>query len=101
MKRTLIFIVILSCAFSAFAIDISRVEPAFWWTGMKNTELQIMVYGKDIARSSVQFEYPGIRLKELVRVENPNYLFLYLLIDRNTRTVRNNNFHKLTFAKSD
>ena len=78
MKRTLIFIVILSCAFSAFAIDISRVEPAFWWTGMKNTELQIMVYGKDIARSSVQFEYPGIRLKELVRVENPNYLFLYL-----------------------
>ena len=78
MKRTLIFIVISICSLSAFAIDISRVEPAFWWAGMKNTELQIMVHGKDIARSSVQFNYPGVRLKELVRVENPNYLFLYL-----------------------
>jgi glycosidase len=76
---------ILSCAaFSAFAINISRVEPAFWWTGMKNAELQVMIYGKDIARSSVQFEYPGVRLKELVRLENPNYLFLYLDIAGDT-----------------
>lgn len=67
---------------SMSAIEISRVEPAFWWTGMKNTELQIMVYGKNIARSNVRFEYPGVRLKELVRVENPNYLFLYLDITK-------------------
>ncbi|MDD4418404.1 MAG: alpha-amylase family glycosyl hydrolase, partial [Bacteroides graminisolvens] len=58
--------------------EITRIEPAFWWTDMKNTELQIMVYGKDIAKSKVNIIYPGIRIKEVVSVENPNYLFLYL-----------------------
>ena len=28
--------------------QINRVEPPFWWIGMKNTELQLMVYGKNI-----------------------------------------------------
>jgi hypothetical protein len=26
--------------------DFDRVEPAFWWVGMKNTELQILVINK-------------------------------------------------------
>ena len=30
------------------AIEITRVEPANRWTGMKNIELQIMVYGPNI-----------------------------------------------------
>ena len=60
------------------AITISRVEPAFWWTGMKNTELQIMVYGKDIARSKVTLSYPGVTIKEIAKTDNPNYLFIYL-----------------------
>ena len=30
------------------AIEITRVEPANWWTGMKNIELQIMAYGPNI-----------------------------------------------------
>lgn len=82
MKRIVLLILISIYTVSAFSIEINRVEPAFWWTGMKNTELQIMVYGKDIARSHVQFEYPGVRLKELVRVENSNYLFIYLDITK-------------------
>ena len=65
-----------------YAIDISRLEPACWWVGMKNPELQIMVYGKNIASSQVYIDYPGVRVKELVGVENPNYLFLYLDISR-------------------
>ncbi|MDR2145042.1 MAG: glycoside hydrolase family 13 protein [Tannerella sp.] len=61
------------------------MEPAFWWAGMKNPELQIMVYGKDIARADVQFDYPGVRLKETVRTGNPNYLFIYLEIGKEAR----------------
>lgn len=78
MKKIFILAIILVCSYAAWAMDINRVEPAFWWTGMKNTGLQVMVYGKDIGRSQVSFEYPGVRLKEVVKVENPNYLFLYL-----------------------
>ena len=44
MKRLLLFTICLLCASSVYAIDISRLEPACWWVGMKNPELQIMVY---------------------------------------------------------
>ena len=82
MKRLLLFTICLLCASSVYAIDISRLEPACWWVGMKNPELQIMVYGKNIASSQVYIDYPGVRVKEIVGVENPNYLFLYLDISR-------------------
>ncbi len=55
-----------------------RIEPPFWWTGMNHTDLQIMVYGNNIAHTRVKIEYPGLILREVVAVENPNYLFLYL-----------------------
>jgi len=61
------------------------MEPAFWWVGMRNPELQIMVYGKDIARSELQYDYPGVRLKEIVRTDNPNYLFIYLEIGKDAK----------------
>ncbi|MBQ7823793.1 MAG: glycoside hydrolase family 13 protein [Bacteroidaceae bacterium] len=60
------------------AIKIDRIDPAFWWTGMKNGELQIMVYGHDIANTTVSIDYPGITLTDAVKLESPNYLFLYL-----------------------
>ncbi|MDR1763171.1 MAG: glycoside hydrolase family 13 protein [Dysgonamonadaceae bacterium] len=89
--RKLVFI-ILGFFFSAlcFAAEIQRIEPAFWWTGMKNCELQIMVYGPQIANSTLQFDYPGVNLKETVRTGNPNYLFLYLDItpEANAGTIK-------------
>ncbi len=81
MKRISLFILLTCfvCNLTAFS-QITRIEPAFWWTGMKNSELQIMVYGPDIAKKQVSITYPGVRVKEVVGVESPNYLFLYLEI---------------------
>ncbi|MEO5646968.1 MAG: cyclomaltodextrinase N-terminal domain-containing protein, partial [Chitinophagaceae bacterium] len=67
------------------AIDITRVEPANWWTGMKNSELQIMVYGTDIGKSTLTINYPGIKLKELAKSTNPDYLFIYLNIAKEAK----------------
>lgn len=81
-------IIIVLCHLGIFclqAIEISRMEPSFWWTGMKNPELQIMLYGKDIAKSKVQLDYEGVRIKEIVQVENPNYLFVYLELQDHAR----------------
>lgn len=78
MKKLIIFILLLGYVSLAHAIEITRLEPSSWWVGMKNPELQLMVYGKNIARSEVQIDYPGVRIKEVVGVENPNYLFIYL-----------------------
>lgn len=55
-----------------------KVEPAFWWSGMKNPELQLMVYGKDIAGYRPTVNTPGIYLKSTVTLESPNYLLIYL-----------------------
>lgn len=69
----------LLCGTIASAADIQRMEPPFWYTGMKNTELQVMFYGKDLASCSIAMEpYGGVSLKEVCLVENPNYVFMYL-----------------------
>jgi glycosidase len=79
MKK-LLLILALSCFIGeSFAADIKRMEPANWWVGMKNPELQVMVYGENIANTVFSVDpYPGVVLKEVVKVENPNYLFVYL-----------------------
>nr|WP_239465699.1 glycoside hydrolase family 13 protein [Bacteroides gallinaceum] len=59
-------------------MEIDRIAPNFWWSGMKNPELQIMLYGKNIATSAVSVTGKNIVLKETVRQDSPNYLFLYL-----------------------
>ena len=45
---------------------------------MKNPELQILLYGTDIATDSVSITASDIRVKEIVKLQNPNYLLLYL-----------------------
>lgn len=59
---------------------VERIEPPFWYTGMKIHQTQIMVYGKDIATYQLQFSYPGVRLQKIAKTENPDYLFIYLHI---------------------
>lgn len=59
-------------------MEIKKVAPSFWWAGMKNPELQILLYGEDLALSDVTVSGEGIYLKETVRQDNPNYLLLYL-----------------------
>ena len=94
MKKLTFILLIFAFSLPLAALEITRMEPAFWWTGMKNPELQIMVYGKDIARSELQFDYPDVRLKEIVRVDNPNYLFIYLEIGKEAQP----GFLKLNFT---
>ncbi len=45
---------------------------------MAETELQLMVYGKDIASYKAAVTAKGVYLKETVTLESPNYRILYL-----------------------
>jgi glycosidase len=79
MKKILfITILFLSGILSLFSIDVKKLEPSFWWAGMKNTELQVLIYGDNISKSEVSITSVNARLKESVRLENPNYLLLYM-----------------------
>lgn len=77
---TTLFVLFLSGKIFAQIPDLERVEPAFWWTGMNNPKLQLLVHGKNIAARQVTFNYPGVKLQKVNKVENPNYLFLDLEI---------------------
>ena len=59
--------------------SIERIDPAFWYVGMKNPSLQLMLSGPGIASvSDVTTDYPGVRIDSVVRLDSPNYLFLYI-----------------------
>ena len=58
---------------------IDRIEPANWFVGMMNPQVQLMVYGEGIRDvESVTTDYPGVRIDSLVRLDSPNYLLIYM-----------------------
>lgn len=82
MKQTLLTLMaVLSLLFpfssKSYAV-IKKVAPTFWWAGMKNSELQVLLYGDDISSSEVSISSKDIYLKEIVRQSNSNYLIIYL-----------------------
>ena len=80
----------LLCLFLGFALtvcaqdQISRIEPPNWWTGMKNPNLQLMVYGNNIGDFNPSVNYDGVSIQKVIKVKNPNYLFIDLLIAPDT-----------------
>ncbi|WP_413485046.1 glycoside hydrolase family 13 protein [Shewanella baltica] len=58
------------------------LEPAFWWAGMHNPELQLMLYSRDFPslpqQLKVDIQGQGITLKSLEHTDNPHYLFINL-----------------------
>ncbi|MES2276690.1 MAG: glycoside hydrolase family 13 protein [Bacteroidota bacterium] len=76
---TLCFIFLSGCLMAQMPA-LEHVEPAFWWVGMKNPKLQLIVHGEGISGSTVKLNYPGVKLTAVHQVENKNYLFLDLEI---------------------
>ena len=60
-------------------VVIDRIDPTDWFVGLKNPQVQLMVYGKNIAAvQRVATDYPGVVVDSVVRLDSPNYLFVYL-----------------------
>lgn len=99
--KWLLFVFALTClnVFGAQGSIIKKTAPGFWWAGMKNPELQILLYGEQISNADVTLTGKGVILKEVVKQENPNYLLLYLDLteaDAQTLTIRLKQGKKLT-----
>lgn len=78
MKKSLICFIFLIAPVTFAQHAIERVEPPFWWKGMHNPQLQIMIYGENVAGLIPEIEYDGIAIERTVLAENRNYLFIYL-----------------------
>ena len=59
-------------------LKVDRIDPTNWFVGMKDPSLQLMVYGPNIKSADVSVDYPGVRVDSVVRLDSPNYLFVYL-----------------------
>ena len=54
------------------------IEPPFWWTGMNNPQVQIMVHGNDIRDAVPSTDYAGVAIDSVVRLDSKNYQIIYL-----------------------
>ena len=62
---------------------IEHVEPMNWWAGMKHSQIQLLLHGENISRFTV--ESPSFPILEIIKTENPNYLFVTIETkDRNS-----------------
>jgi glycosidase len=62
---------------------IEHIEPMNWWSGMKHSQIQLLLHGENISRFTV--ESPSFPIVGIVKTENPNYLFLTIETkDRNS-----------------
>lgn len=70
-------------------IRVDEVHPLNWWAGMKDPELQILLHGQNIGASEVSLEANGVTISRIERLENANYLIIYV----NTRDARPQTFN--------
>lgn len=77
-----IFLILSWLIVGAAAADerIEHLEPPFWWVGMQDGSLEILVHGPGVGTMEPSMEYRGVSLQAVHRTENPNYLFLELAI---------------------
>ena len=83
MKRYFFTLITLVFFLNTFSQKLERVEPMFWWAGMKSPELQLMVYGENISETNVSLKYPGVELVSVTKVQSPNYMFVDLRLAEN------------------
>lgn len=68
-------IILFTCFLFLFVnAQVEKVEPPFWWSGMQAKDLQLMVYGKDIAKLDVSSD--DLEITKVTKTENPNYIFI-------------------------
>lgn len=79
-KIVALFILVLAYGTTVLAQDVN-CYPTNWWIGMNNPKVQVMLHGKDIGKNALTVSpYPGVVVEKITPAENPNYIFVDLLI---------------------
>ncbi|MEO5906189.1 MAG: glycoside hydrolase family 13 protein [Saprospiraceae bacterium] len=87
MKKQAPTLLLFTLFFSVLcAQSVDKVEPPNWWTGMKETHLQLMVYGKEIGSLKPSTIYNGVIITGSHCPQNKNYLFIDLELRPETKS---------------
>jgi len=74
--RLLVVCMVFAFAKALTAQTIERIEPPFWWVGMEHAQVEIMLYGNNIAAAGTITS--DLKIVKERKTENPNYLFVTL-----------------------
>lgn len=86
MKKYLLAFLSLSAFANAYPFSVERIDPPFWWVGMKNTSLQLQIHGDDIKSAKFSVDYPGVTVDSVARLDgSPNWQYVYLNISPETK----------------
>ena len=103
MKKIILFsLLLLTAGIANAALKINKIEPAYWFAGMKDPSLQLMVYGNDVRDAEVTIDDTRVRIDSIVRLDSPDYLLVYLNLkeaNAGTLTLRFKNGGRQTAVK--
>ena len=74
----LILLVLCTGSVIGQTINIERIDPPFWWAGMKDTKLQLMLKGDSLTGSEVKVKGNTVTIAGTSSLESPNYLIIDL-----------------------
>ncbi len=81
-----VLLLFLFVSVKCWSIDTPNVYPTNWWVGMKNPNLQLMIHRDRVANEKISMlPYPGVKLIKQSKAENPNYIFIDLIISPATK----------------
>jgi neopullulanase len=72
---TLIFISV----FANCQVNIDHIEPPFWWTGMKENKVQLMIHGNNISNLQAVTKAKGVSVSKVYGA-GKDYLFVDLMV---------------------
>jgi len=85
MKQKLKFsLLVFFVSFNCLA-QIDHVEPLNWWVGMKDPNLQLLINGNNIGETIPVINYPGVTIIKISKAGGNNYLFVDMVIAKNTK----------------
>ena len=85
MMKKIAFLLFIAIVGLISIVEAQQVEPPFWWTGMHNQNLQILIHKESIADLTPKVEMSGVDLVEVHKTSNPNYLFIDFKISDNAK----------------
>ena len=67
MRKVLIILVLIIG--HKINAQVERIEPPFWWTEMKMSEIQLLIYGDNIAQLIPKLVESKILVRSIIRAQ--------------------------------
>jgi glycosidase len=66
-------------------IAADKIEPPHWWVNMENDTLHLIIYGSELKNIEVSLDKKDVEILDTREVSTSNYLFLDLLLNKDTK----------------